>query len=86
MLSSFKNWLIEKLLGYQPLRAKVKELDDEGLYLWLTNKGDEGSVKDTILMAYDEEYNREPQATHIVASSVKEVQKLNKDRLNKMFR
>ncbi len=86
MLSRLKDWLVEKLLGYEPLRAKVTSLDDEGMYLWLTNEGDEENVKETILRAYDEEYNREPNATHVVASSIKEVQKLNKDKLEKMVR
>ena len=85
MFSKLKDWLTRKLLGYEPLRAKVNSLDDEGIYLWICEEGEADSVRETILIAYEEEYNREPNAVHIVAPKVKELEKLNIDKLKKMM-
>lgn len=85
MFSRLRDWLGKKILGYEPLRAKVKELDDEGVFLWIAKEDKADTVRDTIEMAYQKHYNRSPDSTHVVTESIDELEKLDKERLEKLI-
>jgi len=86
MLEELKDYLLEKLLGYRPVKTKVEKIEDKGVYVWIVKTEEDISiVRDKINRTYKENLGEEPKALHIILSDVNEINKFDKDKLERIM-